>query len=223
MRTDREFIGPFQLRQAPGVFPLGQDTEALGGFAQVRAGETVCDLGCGSGALSLYLLARQPSLRVTGLELDGAAAALAEENFSANRLDARVVRGDLRRVRELFPAGSFALAVSNPPYFAAGSGSSGGGARMEETCTLREVCAAAGWLVKNGGRFALVHRPERLCDLFCALRANALEPKRLRFVQAGERPPSAVLVEAYKRARPGVQVLPVLMTQTGGGPKCPEH
>ncbi len=209
MRTNKEYIGPFTLEQRPGVFPLGSDSQALGGFAQVRRKETVCDLGCGGGVLGLYLLAREPSLRITGLELDGESAALARENFAANGLDAAVVQGDLRRVRELFPAESFDLAVSNPPYFAAGSGRSGGAARMEETCTLEDVCAAAGWLVRSGGRFALVHRPERLADLFCALRARGLEPKRMQLVQAPDRPPSAVLVEAYKQGRPGLNVLPI--------------
>lgn len=213
MRQTYETVGPFVLRQRPGVFPLGSDSQALGGFASVRRGERLCDLGCGSGVLGLYLLAREPSLQVTGLELDGASAALAEENFRANGLSAQVVRGDLRRARELFPAGSFDLAVSNPPYFSVGSGYSGGPARMEETCTLEDVCAAAGWLVKNGGRFALVHRPERLADLFQALRAQGLEPKRLQFIQAADRPPSAVLVEACRQGKPGLNVLPVLLRE----------
>ena len=208
MRTNKVYIGSFTLEQRPGVFPLGSDSQALGGFVQVRRNETVCDLGCGSGVLGLYLLAREPSLRVTGLELNETAAALAQENFAANGLEAQVVRGDLRNIRALFPAGSFDLAVSNPPYFAAGSGYSGGSTRMEETCTLEDVCAAAGWLVKNGGRFALVHRPERLADLFCTLRACGLEPKRMQFVQARDLPPSAVLIETYKQAKPGLTVLP---------------
>ena len=93
----RETIGPYTLIQRPGVFPVGGDTLELGGFAAVRRGERLCDLGCGSGVLSLALLAREPTLRVTALELDESAAALAEENFRANGLDARVVRGDLRR------------------------------------------------------------------------------------------------------------------------------
>ena len=204
-----ESIGPYTLTQRQGVFPLGGDTLALGRFARLRRGERVCDLGCGSGVLALLLLEREPSLTVTGLELDSGAAALAEENYRSNVLSGGVVRGDLRRVRELFPAGSFDLAVSNPPYFPAGSGGSGGPARMEESCTLDELCAAAGWLVKNGGRFALVHRPERLCDIFCSLRAHALEPKRLRFVQARrDSAPSAALVEAYRQGKPGLTVLP---------------
>lgn len=205
----REAIGPHTLTERPGVFPLGGDSLALGEFAQVRHGERVCDLGCGSGVLALLLLSREPSLTVTGLELDERSAALAEENYRTNLLPGQVVRGDLRNVRELFPAGSFDLVVSNPPYFSVGSGGSGGPARMEENCTLEDLCAAVGWLVKNGGRFALVYRPERLVDLLCALRSHGLEPKRLRFVQARtDSPPSAVLVEAHKQGRPGLTVLP---------------
>lgn len=211
MRTNHEFIGPFTMRQQEGVFPLGSDSQALGGFAQVKKNEKVCDLGCGGGVLGLYLLAREPSLHLTGLELNETAADLARENFAANNLDAEVVQGDLRNVRTLFPAGHFDLVVSNPPYFAAGSGYSGGSTRMEETCTLDDVCAAAGWCVKNGGRFAVVHRPERLCDLFCALREHDMEPKRMCFVQSRDLPPSAVLVEAYKQGKPGLTILPPVL------------
>lgn len=204
-----ETLGPFTLRQEPNVFPLGSDTLALGDFASLRRGEQVCDLGCGSGALGLLLLRREPSLELTALELDAAAVRLARENFTANGLPCRVIRGDLRQVRTLLPAGGFGLAVSNPPYFPAGSGASGGPARMEETCTLDELCAAAAWLLKNGGRFALVHRPERLCDLLFSLRVHGLEPKRLQFLRpAASRPPAAVLLEAKKQGRPGLTVLP---------------
>jgi len=209
MRTDKEYIGPFTMTQRPGVFPLGSDSQALGNFVQVRRGETVCDLGCGGGVLGLYLFARERDIRLTALDISENAVALARENFAVNGLEADVRHADMRTVRELFPAGSFDLVVSNPPYFSVGSGYSGGSARMEETCTLTDLCAAAKWLVRNGGRFALVHRPERLADLFSALREHTFEPKRLQFIQAAGKPPSAVLIEAYKEGKPGLSVLPV--------------
>lgn len=77
---------------------------------------------------------------------------------------------------------------------------------------MEQLCAAAGRLVKNGGRAALVHRPERLPELFVQLRAASLEPKRMRLVQhSPDAPPSAVLVEAVRQGRPGLEVLPVLL------------
>ena len=209
MRYTTEYIGPFVMEQRPGVFRLGSDSQALGSFVQVRRGETVCDLGCGGGVLGLYLFARERDIKLTALDISADAVELARENFAANDLDADVRHADLRTVRELFPAGSFDLAVSNPPYFSVGSGYSGGSTRMEETCALTDLCAAAKWLVRNGGRFALVHRPERLADLFSALREHMFEPKRLQFIQAAGKPPSAVLIEAYKEGKPGLSVLPV--------------
>ncbi|MBS1384876.1 MAG: methyltransferase [Flavonifractor sp.] len=205
-----ERLGPFTYRQ--GGFPLGQDTLLLGRFATLRRGGRVCDLGCGAGALPLLLLARESSLDLSGVELDGEAAALARRNLAENGLSGVIRTGDLRRVREQFPAGRFDLVVSNPPYFPAGSGESGGSARMELCCTLTQVCAAAAFLLKNGGRFALVHRPERLAGLMEALGQSGLEPKRLQMVQHDrDKPPSAVLVEAVRQGRPGLSVLPTLI------------
>lgn len=203
VKTER--LGRYILSWPEGVFPLGSDTLALGDFAAIKPGWRVCDLGTGSGALLLLLARRSSGLSLTGVEIDPLSACTARENLEANRLPGEIIAGDLRTVP--LPAGSFDLAVSNPPYFPAGSGTSGGPARSEERCTLDGLCAAAGRLVKNGGRFALCHRPERLADVFCALREAGLEPKRLKFAGHGAGyPPSLALVEAVKGAGVGLSV-----------------
>lgn len=203
-----EPLGPYILEQPDGVFPLGGDTLALGAFATVRRNWRVCDLGTGSGALLLLLAGREPTLQLHGVELDALSARTARDNLARSGLTGDIVCGDLRQAP--FPAGQFDLAVSNPPYFALGSGTSGGSARCEEDCTLDQLCAAARRLVRNGGRFALCHRPERLTDLLCALRGHGLEPKRLKLLShAPGLPPSAVLVESVRQGRPGLEVLPV--------------
>ena len=205
-------IGPYLYRHTPGVFPLGQEALLLGGFAGLRRRDRVCELGCGGGAVALALLAREPGLAYTGLDRDPAAVRAARDNLAANGLSGQILSGDLRAVGALLPAGDFDLVVSNPPWFAAGSGRSGGSGRMEEACTLDDVCTAAAWLLRNGGRFALVHRPERLAALFAALAARGLEPKRLRLVQhSPSHPPSAVLLEAVRQGRPGLRAEPALI------------
>ena len=200
-----EQLGPYALHWPEGVFPLGGDALALGRFCTVRPGWRVCDLGTGSGALLLLLAGRADRLSLTGVERDPLSARTARENLDRNGLAGTVHLGDLRSLP--LPAGGFSLVVSNPPYFPVGSGRSGGPARSEEFCTLAELCACAGRLVKNGGRFALCHRPERLADVLCALRDHRLEPKRLRLDAHGPgHPPSLLLVEAVKGGGPGLDI-----------------
>lgn len=199
-----EQLGPYTLSWEDGVFPLGGDALALGAFSTVKPGWRVCDLGTGSGGLLLLLARRAENLTLTGIDIDPLSARIARENLAANSLPGEILTGDLRR--ESLPAGGFDLVVSNPPYFPVGSGKSGGPARSEEFCSLAELCAAASRLVKNGGRFALCHRPERLVDVLCALRSCRLEPKRLKLAAHGPgHPPSLLLVEAVKQGRPGLK------------------
>ena len=64
-----------------------------------------------------------------------------------------------------------------------------------------------------------MHRPERLADVFCTMRAHGLEPKRLRLVQHRfDRAPNLALIEARRGGRPGLTVCaPLLLTAPGGG------
>ena len=206
-----EQLGPYRYEQADTCFPQGQDSLVLASFATLRRGDRVCDLGCGAGALLLLLAGRQSTLALSGVEISPEDSALARRNLWENGLAGEIYTGDVRQVCKNLPAGGFSLVISNPPYFKAGSGGDGGAARMEEA-TLTDWCAAAGRLVKNGGRFALVHRPERLAELFAALQGGGLEPKRLQLIQHDtDTPPSAVLVESVRQGRPGLEVLPTLL------------
>lgn len=203
----REQLGPYTLAVPDGVFPLGGDALALGAFATVRRGWRVCDLGAGSGALLLLLAGRAENLSLSGVERDGASVLAARENLRRNGLAGDIILGDLRD--NPLPAGQADLVVSNPPYFPVGGGRSGGPFRSEEFCTLEQLCAAAARLTRCGGRFALCHRPERLADVLCALRAAGLEPKRLQLVShSPAHPPSLLLAEAVRGGGRGLELLP---------------
>ena len=206
-------------------FRPGTDSFALSSLPRLKPGWRVCDLGCGTGLLSLLLLQRQPQLQVTGVELQPQAAELCRRAAAENQLGDRLctITGDLRKIRSLLPAGSFDLVVCNPPYYPPGSGKVSAAAplrdaRSEHGCTLEEVCAAAAYLLRWGGSFCLVHKPERMADVLCALRASSLEAKRMRMVscRAGLAP-SLVLAEGRRGGRPGLQVEPPLILETPEG------
>lgn len=211
--------GRFTMEYAGAQFRLSTDSMVLADFAAFPRGAAIADLGCGCGALSLLLCAGDAQARLTGVELQPDAAACARRNAGRNGLTERftVINGDLREHRTLLPHGAFDGVISNPPYYPAGSGRAAGNealalARSELACTLDDLCRCAAWLLKYGGRFCLVHKPERLADLICTLRENALEPKRIRFVRhraAAE--VNLVLLEARRGARPALTFLPDLI------------
>ena len=203
-----EQLGPYQLEQRPGVFPLGSDTLALGRFAMVRKGWRVCDLGTGSGVMLLLLAARESQLELFGLDQDPAAAALAQDNLRHNNLEGEIWTGSWSQTP--FPPGSFDMVVSNPPYYATGSGKDGGPERMERE-ELDALCRAAARLLRNGGRFSLSFPTQRMVDLLEAMRRWDLEPKRLKLLShTPTKPPYALLAEGVRQGRPGLQVLPCL-------------
>lgn len=202
--------GPI-LNHAPGVFPMGTDSVLLAAFTQPGPKDRILDLGTGTGILPILLLHERPRLTATAVELSEDACQLAQRNFDENGLSDRIrlIPGDLRQHRTLIPTGQFDLTVSNPPYFGSGTGPEAAAglknARGDGTCTLDDLCQAAAWATRWGGRFCLVFRPDRLCDLILALRKAGFEPKRLRPVHhTTATPVNLILLEARRGGNPGM-------------------
>ncbi len=205
---------------------FGTDAVLLADFASPKRIDRAVDLCTGGGIIPmLWLCGDAPGGQVIGVELQHECCELARRSIEANGDGERlaVMEGDLRRIEEYLPRERFSLVTCNPPYFAAGSGFANKSesrtiARSETMCNSSDVCRAARYLLKFGGRLCVCQRPERLTDVICAMRENLIEPKRIRLVQ--QRPaaePWLVLVEGRRGGRPGVKFLPVLMVENGSG------
>lgn len=215
-KTDRLWPGGYTFTFDDATVKPSTDSFLLGAFPMLRRGEKVCDLGAGIGLIGLLLMAREPSLLVTNIELHEAACMLARRNAAENGLDTVTLCADLRDDKAMPSAGSFDLVITNPPYFASNSGlqaeGSRGEARCEQTATLEDVVRCGARLLRSGGRLAMVYRTERLAELFETLRRYHLEPKRLRFIQhRADTAPSLVLLECRKDGRLGLTAEPVLL------------
>lgn len=198
----------FTLSLCPGAFPLSTDSMVLAHFTRLPRAARVLDLGSGCGTLGLLLCSTDASCRVTGLELDAAAHQAAVDNIRRNNLTARMesLCTDLRSVSAVFSPGSFDVCVSNPPYFSGGPASTRTPtARREDHCTPEDLFAAAGWCLKYGGDFFLVHKPERLAQLIGIAAQHKLEAKRLCLLRhRADAPVNLILLQFRKGAKPGL-------------------
>lgn len=111
------------LTVTPDVLSPRPDTETLLDVVLKAKGEreafTACDLGTGSGAILLALLAERPAAKGVGTDVSSEALAVAREN--AANLD---LNGRATFIRTDWAAGfadaSFDVVLSNPPYIPTG-------------------------------------------------------------------------------------------------------
>ena len=213
-RLDELDRNGYRIIQDPKRFCFGMDAVLLAGFAKVKPGEKVLDLGTGTGILPILLEARTKGASFTGLEIQPESADMAARSVRLNHLENKVhiVNGDIREADRLFGAGSYHVVTSNPPYMTDLHGIKNPNeakaiARHEILCTLEDVVSQAAKLLAPCGRFYLVHRPFHLAEILTCLCSHGLEPKRMRLVHSYEdREPNMVLIEALKGGRSGMTV-----------------
>lgn len=215
----------FRIIQRQDVFRFGTDTVLLTDFARVKRGDRVVDLGCGTGAIGLIMLAHQEGITVDGVEIQEDVADMARRSAIINGAEDvfRVHHADMRTCHEFLGRGKFSLAVCNPPYFKAGGALLSAGekrriARHEGDITPDDIAASAARLIKNGGRFAVIYPAPRALEMMRAMQEGGIEPKRIRTVHGVEgREPKHVLIEGMKDASPGLHWMAPLVLQNRDG------
>ena len=205
-----------------GAFPLSTDSILLSHFVRLPKNASVLDLGSGCGTLGLLLCSKNQNCHVTGVELEEKNHLEALNNIQRNRLDTRMksICADLRSVSEIFSPGSFSCCISNPPYFSEGAVShSLPYARQELTCTPEDFFRCGSSLLKFGGDFFLVHKPERLAELIATAAKYKLEAKRLCLVRHREGAPvNLILLQLRKGAKPGLVWEEIILHHADGSP-----
>lgn len=211
---DLQYKG-FKLIQKKDGFCFGVDAVLLAHFADIRKNDRVLDMGTGTGIIAILLAAKTPAASVTGLEIQPVMSEMAARSVKLNDLKDRIdiVCGDIKNSLQLFGPSTFDSVVTNPPYMNKGGGllnpsDTKAVSRHELLCTLEDVIFSAGKLLVPGGRFAMVHRPERLTDIFFLMRSSGIEPKYLRLVHPSPyKKPNMVLIRGTRGGKPQLKVM----------------
>ena len=207
-----------RIIQKKNGLTFGTDAYMLAAFMRPEKHARAAELGSGTGIISLLCAARARFAHIDAYEIQPEFAQLGERNIALNGMVELITQleSDIRAIPS-DKNGSYDVVFSNPPYMKSGHGERCAHdmktiARHEESGGIEDFCVTAARLLRYGGKFYCVYRPDRLADLICAMRAHKLEPKRMTFIQSdATAAASIVLIEAKSGASSSLKLTPPLI------------
>ena len=213
-RLDELHRNGYKIIQDKGRFCFGMDAVLLSGFARVKQGEKVLDLGTGTGIIPILLEAKTDGEHFTGLEIQPESADMASRSVAYNDLQDKIdiVVGDIKDASQRFGASSFDVITTNPPYMIGQHGIKNDQdakaiARHEILCDLDDILRESAKMLKPSGRFYMVHIPFRLAEIFSKMIEYRIEPKRMQLVYPFvDKEPNMVLIEGLRGGKSRITV-----------------
>lgn len=216
---EKERIDDLQLKglkiiQNTDGFCFGIDAVLLANFAKVKNKAKVVDLGTGTGIIPLIIYGKSNAEKIYGVEIQEEVFEMASRSVLMNDIkdNIEIINADLKDIKEVLPTNTFDVVTSNPPYMHNDGIKNPNDKKMisrhEVKCNLEDVIKAASILLKERGKFFMIHRPTRLIDIVSLGRKYRLEPKLMRFVHPKvDKAPNLLLVEFTKGGRPDLKIM----------------
>ena len=218
IRTD-DLQNGYKIMQDEDGFCFGTDAVLLSDFAKIKKGETVIDICCGNGIIPILLNAKYSPAHITGIEIQTAVAELAKRNMELNEFDnVKIICDNLKNAHNHI-AKPVDVITCNPPYTPVGGGKTNPAdtkiiARHEVMCTLDDIMECVGRNLKFGGRFYMVHKPERTGEIIAKAAEKKLSLKFLQYTYSGtEKEASLALFGFMKGAGVGAKILPPIFDE----------
>lgn len=203
---DLEFKGLKIIQNEKG-FCFGIDAVLLSDFAKnIKKNSRVIDLGTGTGIISILLCGKTKLKNIIGVEVQEDVYDMACRSVKLNSLEDKleVINENIINLKDVFGSNSFEVVVTNPPYKKQNTGVINEEekkliSRHEVLADLKDFISVSSKLLKDRGEFFMVHRPERMVDIFSMMRQYKIEPKEVRLVFSNEKnPPKMVLIKGVK-------------------------
>ncbi len=211
---DLEYKG-LKIIQNENGFCFGIDAVILSDFAKnLKNGAKILDLGTGTAILPILLSKKTENTKIIGVEIQEDVANMAKRSVKLNNLEDKIeiLNENILNLTNILKIGEFDAIVTNPPYKKKNTGIINDKeakiiSRHEITAELKDFIKVSSKLLKFGGEFFMVHRPERLSEIISLLKEYNLEPKILRFVYPKiDKPSNMILIKAVKGGKEFLKV-----------------
>lgn len=204
----------YKIIQNTKKFCFGMDAVLLSGFAKANEGNSVVDLGTGTGIIPILMEAKTKAKEFVALEIQEESVDMARRSVAMNNQQdkIKIIQGDIKTASKILGAAMFDVVTTNPPYMnnehaLVNPNEAKAIARHEIMCDLEDVVREGAKLLKVGGKMYMVHRPFRLIEIITTMKKYKLEPKRIRFVHPYvDKDANMVLIEAAKGGKSMVKI-----------------
>lgn len=212
-RIDDLELNNLKIIQNINGFCFGIDSVLLSDFAKnIKNNANVVDLGTGTGIIPILLSVKCKAKHFYAVEIQEDVAEMAKRSVILNNLQEKimVINGNIKDL--INQPETFDVVVTNPPYMKLETGLQNENekkliSRHEKECTIEDIARVSFKILKDKGEIYMVHRPERLVDIFYSFRKNKLEIKNMRFVHSREGSQATlVLIKAVKNGKPFLRV-----------------
>ena len=175
------------LIQKKDGFAYGTDAVMLAAYIRKMSKKTAVEFGSGTGIISLLCEEYNKLGKIYSVEVQDGYFDLLKRNIELNNSKIQPINADIRSLTPTDFGGEVDVVFTNPPYMKTDSGYSNNDlgkntARHEVEGGIEDFCKAASKILKHGGLFYCVYRPDRAIDLICAMRKYNIEPKRMTYV-----------------------------------------
>lgn len=202
-----------RIIQRKDMFNFSLDTVLLSHFCTINKDlDVIIDFGTNNAAIPL-LLSRRTSKKIIGVEIQKEAVDLAKKNIKLNNLENQIeiIHDDIKNFVKDHK--KVKLVVCNPPFFKVDEKSNLNEneylkiARHEIKINLEQIIQSASKILDNKGRFAMVHRPDRMIEIINYMQKYDIEPKKIRFVYPKKGKESHIfLIEGMYKGNKGLKI-----------------
>jgi tRNA1(Val) A37 N6-methylase TrmN6 len=196
-----------------GLYNITSDAVWLAEFARVAGAKTVLDAGIGTGGVSLCLLERNPSLKITGIDSSEQMLAECAQNAILNDRKIELIKSDIMKWKT---DGAFDAVVTNPPYFKGtprriADSESPWGAKMEKNychhnANIYEWIRACLKRVRPRGYFFAIIDGALLPEVIGALRAGRAGAVEILPLFGAKKTAERVLISARLGVKTGSKI-----------------
>lgn len=116
--TIDDFLGgKIKLKQPKEGLRATSDAVLVAAAVPAKSGQTVLDVGCGTGVVALSIAARVKDLQLIGVEIQPEIVDLARENAALNNADFTLIEGNVAEKISALHGKQFHHIVTNPPFY----------------------------------------------------------------------------------------------------------